>query len=295
MRNWLRLIRLPAVFTAMADIFLGFFATKEGFEPVSGFLLLLISSTCLYCAGMIFNDVFDREVDGRERPDRPIPSGAISVKAAIGAGAGLLILGVVLAGLVGWLSLVIAASLAVFVLLYDGVLKATPLGPIAMGACRFLNVLLGASTVVVWDYPAVLLTAAGLGVYVLGVTVFARNEAATETGQQTRWWSTRVGLLIVNVGFVILGVMMVTNESSAQTAAIAMIFVVGLSVDLRMARAISSDKPADIQNAVRMMLLSIITLDATLAMFLTGNPLFFLYIAALVIPTIASGRVMSPT
>ena len=38
---------------------------------------------------------------------------------------------------------VVAALLATAILLYDAWLKRTPLGPLAMGACRMLNVLLG--------------------------------------------------------------------------------------------------------------------------------------------------------
>ena len=33
---------------------------------------------CLYAAGMVLNDAFDAELDARERPERPIPSGRIS-------------------------------------------------------------------------------------------------------------------------------------------------------------------------------------------------------------------------
>ena len=31
-----------------------------------------------YTAGMILNDVLDDDVDRRERPERPLPSGAVS-------------------------------------------------------------------------------------------------------------------------------------------------------------------------------------------------------------------------
>ena len=47
-----------------------------------------------YTAGMILNDVADLEVDRRERPERPLPSGAVSrtalaaFGALTGAGAG---------------------------------------------------------------------------------------------------------------------------------------------------------------------------------------------------------------
>src|SRR5207249_291792 len=80
-------VRLPNVFTAFADIGLGILATwqltPEAFALgelgwVWSALFLMAASGCLYCAGMVFNDVFDLEQDKRERPSRPIPSGRVS-------------------------------------------------------------------------------------------------------------------------------------------------------------------------------------------------------------------------
>src|SRR5262249_13418120 len=90
---WLRLMRLPNVFTAMADIAMGFLFTHETLEPISTFGLLLLSSSCLYTAGMVLNDVFDVEQDRRERPQRPIPSGRIDYHSATVLGTSLLTLG----------------------------------------------------------------------------------------------------------------------------------------------------------------------------------------------------------
>ena len=69
--------------------------------------------------------------------------------------------------------------------LYDAVLKSTPLGPFVMGACRMLNVLMGMSLAPAADSPpslmhfelSELLVAAGIGVYISGVTWYARAEA----------------------------------------------------------------------------------------------------------------------
>ena len=100
----------------------------------------------LYAAGTALNDVFDLEIDRAERPGRPLPSGRVS--AAVGRlarrpgaagrpGAGLAS-GSVVSGIV-------AAILAGCILAYDAGLKHTPLGPVFMGACRGLNLLLGMS------------------------------------------------------------------------------------------------------------------------------------------------------
>src|SRR5262249_55021182 len=73
-----RLLRLPNVFTAFADILLGTIAAATWRENPFGAALLLLASGSLYCAGMVWNDYFDFEEDKRERPFRPIPAGQIA-------------------------------------------------------------------------------------------------------------------------------------------------------------------------------------------------------------------------
>src|SRR2546429_2779364 len=81
----LALLRPPNVFTAIADPFAGLVLARPP-GPVSGDpgLWCLAASACLYLGGIALNDYFDREVDAVERPERPIPSGA--VPPAVGAG-----------------------------------------------------------------------------------------------------------------------------------------------------------------------------------------------------------------
>src|SRR5215217_4092715 len=84
-----RLLRLPNVFTALADIGLGLCATAalspgtvtDDFAWKAA--LLLAASGLLYSAGMVWNDYFDLAEDKRDRPFRPLASGRVSVRAAI--------------------------------------------------------------------------------------------------------------------------------------------------------------------------------------------------------------------
>ena len=217
MLAYLQLVRLPTVFTAMADVLLGYSLTHvfivgpKGWDDPQRFFGLLASSCCLYLSGMVFNDVFDRKQDAAERPGRPIPSGRVSLTSAVVLGAVLMIAGLESAALVGKIRLHVAGLLALAVLLYDGVLKQTLLGPLAMGSCRFLNVLLGASAhQPQWVPPGLLvrpqlLAAIGLGVYIVGVTLFARTEARTSSR-----WQLGLGQLLFNLGIVILGALIVS-------------------------------------------------------------------------------------
>ena len=108
--------------------------------------LLASSSVLLYWAGMAANDWADRELDAVERPERPIPSGRISPRAALGIAAGLTGAGLALAGVAGGRrALAVAGPLAATVWLYDLKLKNTAAGPAGMALCRGLDVMLGAS------------------------------------------------------------------------------------------------------------------------------------------------------
>jgi 4-hydroxybenzoate polyprenyltransferase len=186
----LELVRLPNVFTAMADVTMGFLFTHEGFRPRDGWVLglLLAASACLYAAGVALNDLFDREADARERPQRPIPSGRVSVAAAGWVGWGLLAIGAATACSAAVLAVarrpaIVGLLLAGCIVLYDGLLKRTPLGPVAMGACRTLNVLLGMSLLPGAWAREHWLVAGAIGTYVAGVTLLAKNE----TRQGNRW------------------------------------------------------------------------------------------------------------
>jgi 4-hydroxybenzoate polyprenyltransferase len=92
---------------------------------------------------MFLNDAFDRAIDARERPERPIPSGAISATEVFAVGFGLLGLG--LAGLAANAfarrepalpALASGAVLGALVVLYDAWHKENPLSPVVMGLCR---------------------------------------------------------------------------------------------------------------------------------------------------------------
>ena len=297
---YLRLLRLPTVFTALADIFLGFLLTHpaltsdEGPNPLPAFLLLCAASAGLYLSGMVFNDYFDRLVDAEERPNRPIPSGAISPAAALRLGGVLMLIGLVAAGFVGMPSLLVAVALCALVLGYDGGLKKTPLGPLVMGSCRVGNVLLGASAVTVIadvvQRPQ-LPIALGLGVYIVGVTLFARQEATT---------SRRSGLLmatvVINGG--IVGLAAYVNAAAPETHRLSALMVLAMilfTLDRRLAVAIAQPSPQVVQLAIKVLLLSLVMLDATLIVAFNGSVESAMLTAALLIPAFGLSRVIAMT
>jgi 4-hydroxybenzoate polyprenyltransferase len=194
----LRLVRPPNVFTALADGLAGLLVLWGlGLAVPDRACLTLVASACLYLSGIVLNDYFDRHIDARERPSRPIPSGEIAPAFAALLGFGLMATGVLAAAAIGRSPAILAGVLAATILAYDVVLKHTKIGPLAMGACRGLDVAMAISTGIALDacWPAV--AVAGpvvLALYVAGLTYIARDEV---DGNTTR--RARTGLLFLAV------------------------------------------------------------------------------------------------
>jgi 4-hydroxybenzoate polyprenyltransferase len=138
------LVRAPAALSVPGDALAGAAVTGTFGARTAG---LSAASVCLYWAGMAANDWADRDLDAKERPERPIPSGRVAPGTAFGVAAALSAAGLALAGLAGGRrALAVAVPLAGVVWWYDTGLKGTTAGPAAMAACRGLDVLLGASS-----------------------------------------------------------------------------------------------------------------------------------------------------
>lgn len=300
LRAYLQLCRFPAVFTAMADIALGYMLVRAEFTAAADFWLLSGASFCLYLAGMVFNDVFDRRVDAQERPQRPIPSGRVSLRGAIAFGSVLVLLGLGSAAVAGTKSFMVAALLTGCIFLYDGLLKSTLIGPLVMGSCRTLNVILGASSAgfrwtAPFGFPQVYIAAA-LGVYVMGVTLFARQEA-----RQSSRAGLTAGLLVLNAGLALLLVLWYgswsrylswNSDPSARMTSLILMLAAAFIINRRALAALAAPAPERVQGAVKVMLLSLITLDATLIYAKLGSE--GVAIAAgtmlLLIPSLVIGR-----
>lgn len=150
--HYLRLIRPANIITSVADVLAGI--AIAGFNITQSLhsnewlsvVLLCFSTACLYAGGIVFNDVFDAELDKVERPERPIPSGIISKQQATLLGSILLVTGILMAAVVHVTAGLIALVIAAAALLYDQFSKHhTILGPLNMGLCRGYNLLLGIS------------------------------------------------------------------------------------------------------------------------------------------------------
>ncbi|MCR4413302.1 MAG: UbiA family prenyltransferase [Thermoguttaceae bacterium] len=277
---YLELVRLPNLFTAAADVVMGFLATHAVLTSAdhAPFGLLIASSCALYAAGVTLNDVFDRHRDAAERPERPIPSGRVPLGAALALGWGLLAFGLVLAGAAAVLSgearpAVVAALLAGVIVAYDAVLKTTPLGPLAMGACRALNVLLGMSLFeAAWLGPH-WLVASAVGVYIVGVTWFARSEARP-AGRGPLVAATVV--VLAGIGCLVLLPAWVFRELFVREVTAEgwylLLAILGMHTAVRCFQAIAEPEPQRIQLTVRYLILTLAVLDMAACLAFRGVP-----------------------
>ena len=133
---------------------------------VQRFVWLIVGATLLFLAGMFLNDAFDVQFDREHRPERPIPSGAISVKSVWVLGIGQLLLGLGCLVCLNTLATLCAIGLAGSILLYDWLHKRTAWSPLLMGLCRlFLYLLAGATATGSLGLTVVLSACCAVGVH----------------------------------------------------------------------------------------------------------------------------------
>jgi len=270
MLAYAQLLRLPNVFTAFADIALAAFAAGYLFSDPGTFALLLTASGCLYSGGMVWNDIFDRHGDALTRGFRPIPSGRVSLKIAVVLALLLTVAGVAIAAVAsdGRLeaslnnSFFVSIILVVAILLYDAWLKHTPIGPVSMGLCRSLNILLGLSGGggALALEPSLHL-AATTGFYIVGVTWFARREEGRSAPRHLM-----LATVVIFAALVLASLLpMHQPPGTAPFYFPYLVVLFGTFLALKLVPAIQSPQPLEVQAAVKRCILGLILLDAVLA------------------------------
>lgn len=283
--GYAQLLRIPNVFTAVSDVAIGLLVARPSI--VVG-IFISVASACLYSAGMVWNDFFDQNVDAQERPSRPIPSGCITSRQAAGLGILLSMFGVGAAALVGLFAnvpssqpLIVAASLLACILAYDAILKKTLFGPLGMGACRFLNVLLGFSVISLTE-PA-WSTAVIVGAYIVGVTILARDEVQGNNRSRLVFGS------VVVAGTLIGSLALPWHQfSDGDYWPIAMVAALAITLSIVIAKAVRQPLPTHVQSMIKTAILGVIVLDAALATSLVGP--IGLLLLLLLIPSRVLGR-----
>ena len=89
----LRLGRISNIPTVWTNVLAGSVIAGGDRRP-DQIALIMMAMTAFYVGGMYLNDFFDREIDARDRPGRPIHAGEIRAGAVSSIGFGLLAAGI---------------------------------------------------------------------------------------------------------------------------------------------------------------------------------------------------------
>lgn len=280
---YLQLMRPANIVTALADVLAGFAASGlvlywGGYPEFGGLVSLswlLLATAALYAGGVVFNDIFDADLDRRERPERPIPSGRASRRSAALLGALLLCAGVVAAWQASGVSAVLAVTIALMALSYDALTKHHAwLGPVNMGACRGFNLLLGVSAAPAMVTKLWFLALIPL-LYIGAVTTMARGEVH---GGRRR--PGIIMLLLIAATSSGLFALAPITDFECLTAMPFLALLLGLIVP-SIVRAIQRPHPPEIRAAVKTCIIMLIVLNATIAAGFAGVGLGLLVLSLL--------------
>lgn len=227
-------------------------------------LPLLLALSLFYVGGMYLNDAFDAEIDRNERPERPIPSGAIDLRSVFAASGAMFMVGLSLLtwvgfvaanGTGGWPSLA-GLVLVTSIVVYDWHHKQNPFSPFIMAACRMMVYITAGLCFLVPPSAWLLLAAVLLFSYLIGLTYIAKQE------NQSKIDSLQPAFLFAPPLLFAAYLVFTETGFTLIVAFLALIAVVGIAMWMLNRRL-----PGDIGLAVSVLIAGICLLDAV---FLAG-------------------------
>jgi 4-hydroxybenzoate polyprenyltransferase len=260
-------MRPANIVTAFADVLAGasaaagsvMIAGDYGYLTQPALIGLLISTFGLYGGGIVFNDVFDAELDKKERPERAIPSGRVSKLYASILGTLLFFVGIISAFWVNIEAGFLALAVALGALIYDSLAKHHLLfGPLVMGSCRGGNLLLGAALIpssLSYLWPLAFIPI----VYIASITLISQGEV--------HGGSKSTGLLATFLVASVTGVLLLLSILDEYIFVYALPFAIlfGVMVLPAFVSAAFEPIPRKIKTAVKLGVISLIILNSTLA------------------------------
>ena len=262
--GFLQLMRPANIVTSVADVLAGIAISGVLLLPysaaalISPILLLCFSTVGLYGGGVVFNDVFDAALDEIERPERPIPRQIVTRTEAALLGCILLLLGIVLAFLVSDVSGWLAVTIAIAALLYNKWSKHHALaGPLNMGLCRGLNLLLGISIFIPslqeWWFLALVPI-----IYIAAITMVSRGEVHGGSRNVLYFAALLYSLVIASI------LLLSVTQHSFLLAVVFLVFF-GWMIFSKLLKAIREPLPANIGKAVKAGVIALIIMNAAWA------------------------------
>jgi hypothetical protein len=249
LRTMLLLGRVSNLPTVWSNCLAGWILAGTG--AVGRLAWVCAGATFLYVGGMYLNDAFDATFDRQHRPERPIPSGAISAAAVWQWSVFWLCAGLACVWHLGPTPAILALLLSATIFVYDAVHKIFAVSPVLMAACRFLLVLLAASVGSNGISGLAIWSALVLAAYVIGLSFIAQRES---THMALRAWP-----LLFLIMPIVLAV--IVNTGSFQRVSLILIFVLVIWL-LRSLRYAFWAPQRNIGRAVSSLLAGIVLVDA---------------------------------
>ncbi len=215
-------------------------------------LQVALAMSLFYVGGMFLNDAFDRRIDALERPERPLPSGAVAPATVWTAGVIFLGLGALLLAAFGSIAALTGLALLAAALIYDAWHKGNPLAPFVMGSCRAL-VYLGTAAAAGAALTGTILGASGaLLAYVAGLSFAAKDEVFDRI--ESLWPLALLALPVAHA--------LALNPIDAPTLAFAAVAAAVVCVAVGWLRRRS---PGDVGRAVHLLIAAIALNDGVVA------------------------------
>lgn len=148
MKHYITLIRPINFLITAASIYVSCLlagGTEAQFIPM---FFASLGGACIGAGGMVINDYFDIEIDRINKPQRPLPSGAVSTYDALMFYAALSGIGLIMSAYSTRVSLIIAFAAVPVIFLYSQRFKSTPLfGNLIVGGLTGLAFIYGGAAV----------------------------------------------------------------------------------------------------------------------------------------------------
>lgn len=273
LKDYLQLVRFPGIFTAFSNVLVGYFFSLYVNPESFSLPYLLVTSGMLFSAGMIFNDFFDINIDKKERPDRPLPSGKISKQNALFLGIVLIVIANIFAFFVGYYALIISILMTSIILLYNYKLKFYSFfGIFSLSGIRFSNILLGFSilpfSIEIFQY------AFPVAIFVCGISILAKDET-----NSIKLFSVKINKIfnIITISYVFI--LIINSFQFASLVFLSLFSMLSLNLFYK-----NHSKKLNIQKYITLQLLSIILLDATLISIISSY-YFAILVSLLLIPS----------
>ncbi len=173
--GYLALARISNSPTVISNVLAGAALASAG-EASAPLAVVAVALVLFYTAGMFLNDLCDYAVDCVQRPERPLPSGAVSRSGASATVVALFALGSALLWSVSSRAFLSGLVLIALIVVYDAWHKTNPLSPLVMAGTRlmvYVTAFLAFRSAV---SGALLIWSILLALYIVGLTYIAKTE-----------------------------------------------------------------------------------------------------------------------